>query len=81
MRFGSKEREERKRFQEEQRYRWHAWFAWYPVKVKPGRWAWLEVICRLRISDPSRDDPLGFYWVYTFAYPTHEEFKLEGGKK
>jgi hypothetical protein len=25
---------------------WHDWFAWYPVEIKMGYFAWLEVVER-----------------------------------
>jgi hypothetical protein len=25
---------------------WHEWYAWYPVRLKDGRWFWLETVHR-----------------------------------
>ena len=29
-----------------ERLGWHLWFAWYPVRVRSGRWYWLEHVKR-----------------------------------
>lgn len=79
MRWGWKEREIKEINRRKQRYLWDSWFAWYPIQIEKGRWVFLEFICRIRISDASRDDPLGFYWKY--SHVDGLDFSLERENK
>lgn len=38
----------------------HRWYAWHPVRLRDGRWAWLEVVLRREMNNGLDMT----FWVY-----------------